>query len=199
MGSGVLCPGHSRRARAQPPGRDCADAPCFSHRLSCQQQWDRHQQANGHGTSHCCCSSSFMPTHEQTLTQRSWLRSTTSRGRSRASPPHVFARHGHAAETPAAYSICCLDAFEVMSQPLTNELPHAIMDIIAADPTSSIALKYRSYVKTVLLPLCQRVRGILRAHSATIEVLLPSQLHPLYYFAVARIFSPYSCNTSPLL
>ena len=84
---------------------------------------------------------------------------------------HVFANHNFALATPAAYSIRVFDAFEVtQSQPFTHELPHAIMDIIAADPTSSIAVKYRNYVKTVLLPLCQRVTGILRAHSAVIEV-----------------------------
>ena len=60
-----------------------------------------------------------------------------------------------------------------MSQPLTHELPWTIpgiMDIIAADLTSSIAVKYRNYIKTVLLPICRRVTGILRAHAATIEV-----------------------------
>ena len=83
---------------------------------------------------------------------------------------HVFATHTSAAATPAAYSIRWFDAFEAVSQPFTQELPHAIMDTIAADPTSSIAVKYRHYVKTVLLPLCQRVTAILRAHSAVIEV-----------------------------
>ena len=60
---------------------------------------------------------------------------------------------------------------KTVSQPFTQELPHAIMDIIAADPTSSVAVKVRNYVKTVLLPLCRRVTGILRAHSAVIEVM----------------------------
>ena len=47
---------------------------------------------------------------------------------------HVFAGHTLAAETPAAYSIHWFDAFETLSQPFTQELPHAIMNIIAADP-----------------------------------------------------------------
>ena len=68
---------------------------------------------------------------------------------------HAFANHMFAVATPAAYSIRFFDAFEAFSQPFTQELPHAIIDIIAADPTSSIAVKYRSYVKTVLLPICQ--------------------------------------------
>ena len=90
---------------------------------------------------------------------------------------HVFANHNFALATPAAYSIRVFDAFEVtQSQPFTHELPHAIMDIIAADPTSSIAVKYRNYVKTVLLPLCRRVTGILRAHSAVIEVCRHSRI-----------------------
>ena len=83
---------------------------------------------------------------------------------------HVFGYITFAAETPAAYSIRWFDAFGSVSQPFTQELPHAMMNIIAADPTSSIAVKYRNYVKTVLLPLCRRVTGILRAHSAVIEV-----------------------------
>ena len=83
---------------------------------------------------------------------------------------HAFANHMFAVATPAAYSIRFFDAFEAFSQPFTQELPHAIIDIIAADPTSSVAVKYRNYVKTVLLPLCRRVTGILRAHSAVIEV-----------------------------
>ena len=83
---------------------------------------------------------------------------------------HVFATHTSAAPSPAAHSIWCFAGFELASQPFAHELPHAIMDIIAADPTSSIAVKYRNYVKTVLLPICRRVTGILRAHSAVIEV-----------------------------
>ena len=64
---------------------------------------------------------------------------------------HVFGSSIFAAETPAAYSIRGFDAVEAASHPFTHELPHAIMNIIAADPTSSIAVKYRNYVKTVLL------------------------------------------------
>ena len=79
---------------------------------------------------------------------------------------HVFGNHQFAVATPAACSIRQFDTFETLSQLLTHELPHGIMNIIAADPTSSIAVKYQSYVKTVLLPLCRRVTGILRAHSA---------------------------------
>ena len=83
---------------------------------------------------------------------------------------HVFGSNVFGVETPAAYSIGMFDGFESVSKPFTQELPHAIMNIIAADPTSSIAVKYRNYVKTVLLPLCRRMTGILRAHSAVIEV-----------------------------
>ena len=87
---------------------------------------------------------------------------------------HVFGSNTFAAETPAAFSISYFDRWirgiVSLSQPFTQELPHAIRDIITADPTSSIAVKYRNYVKTVLLPLCRRVTGILRAHSAVIEV-----------------------------
>ena len=66
-----------------------------------------------------------------------------------------------AVETPAAYSICWFAHMEAALKPFTQELPHPIMNIIAADPTSSIAVKYRNYVNTVLLPLCRRVTGIL--------------------------------------
>ena len=51
------------------------------------------------------------------------------------------------------------------------------MNIIATDPTSSIAVKYRNYVKTVLLPLCRRVTKILSTHSAVIEVCMMPQPH----------------------
>ena len=83
---------------------------------------------------------------------------------------HVFANTTHAPATPAAYSIAYFDRITSLSQPLAHELPWVIMDIIGAEPTSSIAVKYRNYIKTVLLPLCRRVAGILRAHSAAIEV-----------------------------
>ena len=89
---------------------------------------------------------------------------------------HVFCGNTFAVATPAAYSIGMFDAFETLSQPFTQELPHAIVDIIAADPTSSVAVKCRNYVKTVLLPLCRRVTDILRAHSAVIEVCCHSHI-----------------------
>ena len=102
---------------------------------------------------------------------------------------HVFAQITFAAATPAAYSIRYFNAFESVSQPFTQELPHAIVDVIAADPTSSIAVKYRNYVKTVLLPLCQRVTGILRAHSAVIEVCCHSHSICIRCCMVAAVVS----------
>ena len=83
---------------------------------------------------------------------------------SRSGLTHAFASHNAAGQTPAAWSISNFDCFEAISQPFTHDLPHVIMEIIAADPTSSVAVKYRKYIKTVLLPLCQRVTGVLTAH-----------------------------------
>ena len=107
---------------------------------------------------------------------------------------HAFTNHVFAAPTPATYSIRWFDTFEALSQPFTQELPHAIIDIIAADPTSSIAVKYRSYVKTVLLPLCQRVTGILRAHSAVIEVCCHSHIYICCSMVAAVVSSHYRCS-----
>ena len=54
---------------------------------------------------------------------------------------HVFANTTHAPATPAAYSIAYFDRITSLSQPLAHELPWVIMDIIGAEPTSSIAVK----------------------------------------------------------
>ena len=106
---------------------------------------------------------------------------------------HVFANNSFAMATPAAYSIGAFDMIISVSQPLTHELPWIIMDIIAADPTSSIAVKYRNYIKTVLLPLCRRVTGILRAHSAAIEVCCQCHDQPrkLAFATTPFVFSPH--------
>ena len=106
---------------------------------------------------------------------------------------HVFANNSFAMATPAAYSIGAFDMIISVSQPLTHELPWIIMDIIAADPTSSIAVKYRNYIKTVLLPLCRRVTGILRAHSAAIEVCCQCHDQPrkLAFAKTPFVFSPH--------
>ena len=83
---------------------------------------------------------------------------------------HCFDNHyTGGAETVAAFAIRGVDGFDSVSQPLAHELPKTIMGIIAAEPTSSLAVKYRDYVKTVLMPICRRVSGILHEHSAAIE------------------------------
>ena len=83
---------------------------------------------------------------------------------------HCFDNHTTGgAETVAAFAIRIVDFFDSASQPLAHELPHTIMEIIAAEPSSSVAVKYRGYVKAVLMPICRRVSGILHEHSAAIE------------------------------
>ena len=116
---------------------------------------------------------------------------------------HIFGSNTFAAETPAAFSISYFDRWirgiVSLSQPFTQELPHAIRDIITADPTSSIAVKYRNYVKTVLLPLCRRVTGILRAHSAVIEVCCHSRIGICRSMPAAVVSSHHHCSDYTVL
>ena len=107
---------------------------------------------------------------------------------------HVFANQTFAMATPAAYFIVCFDSYEAASQPHTHELPRDLMDLIASDPTSSLAVTYRNYVKTVLLPLCRRVTGILRAHSAAIEVWCHSHICIRRSMSAAAVSSHHRCS-----
>jgi hypothetical protein len=69
----------------------------------------------------------------------------------------------------AACSVRCVDAIQTLHQPYCDELPQAILDVIAADPTGAIAHSYRRYIRTVWVPGVQHVAELLKAHSAVIE------------------------------
>jgi hypothetical protein len=55
------------------------------------------------------------------------------------------------------------------AQPYCDELPQAILDVVAAEPTGAIAQSYRRYIRTVWVPALQHVAELLKAHSAVIE------------------------------
>ena len=95
-----------------------------------------------------CC------THERTLTQHSWLRSSTGYQPWAVSGlTHVFANNGFAIATPAAFSIACFEAYESASKPFTHELPHAIMEPRTRRPLS------RSSIGTTSRLCCCRSAG----------------------------------------
>ena len=48
-------------------------------------------------------------------------------------------------------------------------LPQAILDVVAAEPTGTIAHSYRRYIRMVWVPGVQHVAMLLQAHSAVIE------------------------------
>jgi hypothetical protein len=74
-----------------------------------------------------------------------------------------------AAPSAAANSIWLTDAFFLFRQPYSFELPQAILDVAAADPSGAIAEGYRRYVRTVLVPGLHAVAELLKTHAATIE------------------------------
>eukprot|EP01052_Picozoa_sp_SAG31_P028854 SAG31_NODE_2821_length_5040_cov_14.991500_3_plen_179_part_00 len=53
---------------------------------------------------------------------------------------------------------------------MCTELPTAIHDHIAADPTASLAHQFRLYVRHTLLPSMQRIQGLMDAHGALVEL-----------------------------
>ena len=81
----------------------------------------------------------------------------------------AFPHHGHGSPSAAAMAIGTVDIFSALSQPFTAELPAAILEVVAAEPSGAVGLSYRRYVQTALLPGIRRVAAILRSHAATIE------------------------------
>ena len=60
------------------------------------------------------------------------------------------------------------DTFTTLAKPACFELPQAILDIVTNEPTGAVAVEYRRYIKTVLMPQFHRVTGMLNEHSAVI-------------------------------
>ena len=77
------------------------------------------------------------------------------------------------APTEAAIRIMVQDAWAVLAGGHCFELPTAILDVIAKEPTGEIAEMYRDYVRHSLMPLCRRVADQLRDYWPYVE--LPSQ------------------------
>jgi hypothetical protein len=69
----------------------------------------------------------------------------------------------------AACSVRNADYILTRKTPYCDELPQAIIDVIAAEPTGAIAHSYRRYIHTVWVPGVQHVAELLKAHSAVIE------------------------------
>eukprot|EP01052_Picozoa_sp_SAG31_P036409 SAG31_NODE_4540_length_3153_cov_3.328422_1_plen_501_part_00 len=61
------------------------------------------------------------------------------------------------------------DLFSWASQPYCRELPTAIIDHLAADPTVPLARHFRLHVCHSLLPAMRRVQELLDAHGAVVE------------------------------
>ena len=62
------------------------------------------------------------------------------------------------------------DTYLVASQPFCSQIPDAILNIVASEPTGEIAEMYRGYVRHTLMPLMQRVADMLREYSAYMEL-----------------------------
>ena len=69
----------------------------------------------------------------------------------------------------AACSVRNADFILTSAKPYCDELPQAILDVVAAEPTGTIAHGYRHYIRTVWVPGVQHVAELLKAHSAVIE------------------------------
>ncbi len=88
---------------------------------------------------------------------------------SRAQITEVFKVHTQPCQSATTISVVASDGFTAISQPFCDELPRLCQELIAAEPTGKLAVYWRSYVRTVLLPLARRVADILVAHSTVIE------------------------------
>jgi hypothetical protein len=69
----------------------------------------------------------------------------------------------------AACSVRIVDTVLTYAKAFCDELPQAILDVVAAEPTGAIAHSYRRYIRTVWVPGVQHVAELLKAHSAVIE------------------------------
>jgi type II secretory pathway pseudopilin PulG len=98
-------------------------------------------------------------------------------------PPELtraVAKPDMAAPSAAAYMIAGHDALLCLSKPFCFEMPDAILDIIAAEPTGEIAEMYRGYVRHTLMPLFRRVANTLQEYSAYVELPPKDWLEKMY-------------------
>ena len=71
---------------------------------------------------------------------------------------------------PGLRLLLTIHTYLVASQPFCSQIPDAILNIVASEPTGEIAEMYRGYVRHTLMPLMQRVADMLREYSAYMEL-----------------------------
>ena len=69
----------------------------------------------------------------------------------------------------AAYAIGPADGFTAYGQPYCAELPAAVLEIVAAGPSSAIGVGYQRYVRSTYLPAVRQIAAVLREHATAIE------------------------------
>ena len=81
----------------------------------------------------------------------------------------TFAERSWGMPSAAAVAIGAADAYTALGQPYCAELPAAVLEIVAAEPSSAVGHRYQRYVRTAYLPAVRRIAAVLREHAATIE------------------------------
>ena len=81
----------------------------------------------------------------------------------------AFPERGWGFPSAAAAAIGSADLITVFSQPYCAELPAAVLEVVAAEPSSAVGLSFQRYVRTAYLPAVQRIAAVLREHAAAIE------------------------------
>eukprot|EP01052_Picozoa_sp_SAG31_P009785 SAG31_NODE_523_length_14545_cov_4.805067_2_plen_314_part_00 len=78
--------------------------------------------------------------------------------------------HTHAFCSAAGAAVSFASAMAITSQPFATEIPQALADYIAAEPTSKLAHRYRFFVRHCLVPCMHDVGRLLQAHGALVEL-----------------------------
>ena len=81
----------------------------------------------------------------------------------------AFAERTWGFPSAAAFAVAGADGYTALGQPYCAELPTAVLEIIAAEPSSAIGLNYQRYVRSTYLPAVRRIAAVLRDRAAAIE------------------------------
>ena len=73
-------------------------------------------------------------------------------------------------DTAASVVVAGADVIIYSTQAYCRELPQAILDCIAADPTAPLARKFRLYARHSFVPGMRQVSNLLEAHAAVVEL-----------------------------
>ena len=98
------------------------------------------------------------------------LRSGTVRWTPRLASAQIteaFAERSWGYPSAAAFAIAVADGYITMSQPYCAELPAAVLEIVAAEPSSAIGMGYKRYVRSAYLPAA----GARRRHRVAVRGL----------------------------